>query len=93
MENCGPFDATGVSVTERHGGGASFGSGGGGSRVRGQLRWDTGTLAPGARRIYSMTTRLSPGARPGRFVTTATADGDNAPPTTRHGSTTVVSRA
>jgi uncharacterized repeat protein (TIGR01451 family) len=91
VENCGQFDASGVSVTDRHGGGARFGTGGGGSRVPGQVRWSTGTLAPGARRTYSIATRLIPGGRLGRYITQATADGDNAPPTTGHGSTIVIS--
>jgi uncharacterized repeat protein (TIGR01451 family) len=91
VENCGQLDASGVSVTAPPGRGATFGTRGGGSLVRGQMRWKAGTLSPGARRSYTITTRLSPNARRGRYVNRATADGDNTPPTTGHGSTTVIS--
>ena len=78
VENCGQLAASGISVTGRPGRGATFG-------------WRTGTLAPGARRTYTITTRLSRTARPGRYVNRVTADGDNTLPTTGRGSTTVIS--
>ena len=91
VKNCGQITASGVSVSDRPGRGASFGARGGGRLVRGRLVWSTGTLAPGARKVYTITTRLSSSAHPGRHVNRATADGDNARPTTGEGWTTVVS--
>jgi uncharacterized repeat protein (TIGR01451 family) len=92
VSNCGNVVASRVSVVDRLSKGATFTTRGGGRLVRGQLVWKAGTLAPGARRVYRVTTRFGPNARPGRYVTRATADAGNSPPTTRRGSTTVRSR-
>ncbi len=91
VKNCGERAASGVSVTNRLGAGASFRTRGGGTLIRRRLGWNTGTLAPGVSKIYSITTRFSPNSRPGRYINRATADADNTRPATGQGWTTVTS--
>jgi hypothetical protein len=91
VKNCGERAAPGVSVTDRLRQGASFKSRDGGSLVDGRLGWKAGTLAAGARKTYTITTRFSANARPGRYMNSATADGDNTQPATGRGSTAVKS--
>ncbi len=89
VRNCGRRAATGVSVTDRLRTGATVRTRGSGTLVGERLRWKTGTLAPGARKIYRFTTRISAKTSTGRYVNRATADGDNAPPASGQGSITV----
>ncbi len=91
VKNCGDRAASGVSVTDHLRKGASVKTRGGATLVRRSLKWKTGTLAPGARKTYRITTRFSPNARTGRYINRATADGDNTQPSTGQGSTTVKS--
>ena len=93
VRNCGEHAASGVRVSDRLRKGARFSTRGGGSLVLGQLQWKPGTLAPGARKTYSFTTRISTKARLGRFINRATADGDNTHSTTGQGSITIKSGA
>jgi uncharacterized repeat protein (TIGR01451 family) len=79
VKNCGHHTALGVSVTDR--------------LRKGTRVWNTGTLAAGASRTYTVTTRISRNARLGRYLNRATADGNNTEPTTGMGSTTVKSPA
>jgi hypothetical protein len=62
---------------------------GGGSFVHGQLRWQAGTVAAGASKTYTITTRFSRNASLGRYINSATAAGDNAQLATGRGSTAV----
>ena len=91
VKNCGERAASGVSVTNRLEAGASFGTRGGGTLIRGRLGWKTGTLAPGVSKTYSITTRFSPNSRPGRYINRARADAHNSRPATGQGWTTVTS--
>jgi uncharacterized repeat protein (TIGR01451 family) len=88
VTNCGERVASGVSVVDRLHTGATFQTRG--ARAAGRrLRWETATLAPGARKTYRIITRFNARAPFGRYVNSATADADNAQPTTGHGSTTL----
>jgi uncharacterized repeat protein (TIGR01451 family) len=89
VRNCGQRAASGVWVTDRPRRGATFEARGGGSLIGGQLRWTTGTLAPGEHKTYKITTRFRHNARTGKYINRATADGDNTRRTTGQGSTTV----
>ncbi len=88
VRNCGERVASGVSVVDRLHRGATFQTRG--ARAAGRrLRWETGTLAPGARKTYRIITRFNARASFGRYVNSATADADNTHPATAHGSTTL----
>jgi uncharacterized repeat protein (TIGR01451 family) len=91
VKNCGEHAAHGVTVTDRLRKGAWFRTRGGGTLIDGQLRWRTGRLAAGARTTYRIKTRFRRNARPGRYVNSATADGDNTQRATGRGSTPVKS--
>jgi uncharacterized repeat protein (TIGR01451 family) len=89
VRNCGDRAASGVSTTDRLRTGATFKALGGGSLVAGQVRWTLGTLAPGAIVTYRIVSRFSRDARPGTYVNSATADGDNTRPAVGRGSTAI----
>jgi uncharacterized repeat protein (TIGR01451 family) len=89
VTNCGELPADGVSVTDRLPKGATFENRGGGSWINGQLVWTTGTLATGASKAYTITTRFSRHARPRTYFNSATADGDNTQPSSGRGSTVI----
>jgi uncharacterized repeat protein (TIGR01451 family) len=93
VRNCGEHAAHGVTVTDRLRKGATVRTRGGAKLVDGRLEWKPGTLAPGARRIYRITTRFARNARAGKYVNRATADGHNTDLTTARGSTTVIGKA
>ena len=89
VKNCGASTASGVSVTDRLRKGASLAHGGNVGTVGSRLRWNTGTLAPGASVTYTISTRLTSTARAGKYLNRAIADGDNTEPSSGQGSTIV----
>jgi hypothetical protein len=89
VKNCGAHAAVGVAVTSRLRKGASLAHGGGAGTVGRPLRWNTGTLAPGARVTYKVGIRINRDARTGKYVNRAIADGHNTRPSSGQGSTIV----
>ena len=90
MSNCGRVAASRVRVNDYLAKGATFGARGHGTLAGHRLHWTTSPLAPGARRIFRITTRLNRGARTGRYVNRVTAGGGNAPRVTARGATVVI---
>ena len=89
VRNCGAHVATSVKVSNSLRDGARFKALDGGKLVRRQLRWNVGTLAPGARTAYEVVTRFDADPPLGSFVNSVRADGDNTPAKRGHGSVTV----
>jgi uncharacterized repeat protein (TIGR01451 family) len=93
VRNCGEHAAHGVTVADRLRKGATVRTRGGARLVDGRLEWKPGTLSPGARRTYKVTTRFARNAHPGRYVNRATVGGDNAGLATARSSTTVIRKS
>ena len=89
VRNCGAHVATSVKVSNSLRDGARFKALDGGKLVRRQLRWNVGTLAPGARTAYEVVTRFDADPPLGSFVSSVRADGDNTPAKRGNGSVTV----